>query len=109
MQIGLGELGLTPAELYSHTLQEFVWKRKGAEVVRNSQWHHTRALAFAISKPHLKNKKLTVEKFWPLPDDKVTGIAALPTKEEKIKAFLELKKWYEDRGHIHKKSPPKTA
>lgn len=108
MQIGLGELGLTPAELYAHTLQEFVWKRKGAEVLRNSQWHHTRALAFAISKPNLKNKKLTVEKFWPLPDDKLVGIAALSSKEQKLQAYLELKKWYQDKGLV-KKLPSKTA
>lgn len=50
--IGLGELGLSPAELYEYTLQEFYWKidrtRKIANMNYREGWEQTREIVYMI-------------------------------------------------------------
>ena len=100
MSIGLGELGLNPWELYRYSLEEFMQKMRGYRNAQQEQWQHTRALAFVIAKPHLKSKNMKIERFWPMPGDEQSGISAMKSREEKMKAFQELRQWYVDHGHL---------
>jgi hypothetical protein len=73
LEIAYGELGLKPWELDEYTMEDFVIATQGARKEKEEPWQQTRALAFIMAKPYLKNKNLTMEQFWPMPGDKGYG------------------------------------
>lgn len=60
MQIGLGQLRLSPSAFYEITVQEIVAAMHGAAEVEErayqQQWTQTRWLASLLLQPHTKNK-----------------------------------------------------
>lgn len=51
-------------------MEEFIIEVEGHRKNKSEEWQHTRALAFVMAKPYLKDKNITMEQFWPLPGDK---------------------------------------
>jgi hypothetical protein len=104
LEIGLGELNMHPCDLYEYSMQEFVLKLRGARRSKMEQWQHTRALAYVIAKPNLKNKNLKIEKFWPLPGDSdanttVKRISAM-SLEEKMQRIKQIREHLINNGAI---------
>jgi hypothetical protein len=74
LEIAYGELNLRPWELDEYTMEDFVIATLGVRKNKEEAWQQTRALAFIMAKPYLKNKNLSMEAFWPLPGDKNYGV-----------------------------------
>jgi hypothetical protein len=108
LEIALGELNLNPDEFYEYSFEDFLIKIEGIRSSKLEEWQRTRALAFVIAKPYLKNKNMSIEQFWPLPGDKVSSTKA---KGKSIRSMTpeELAEWkVQMREHMAKMANPQN-
>lgn len=101
IKIGLGELRMSPADLYACTMQEFMYKLEGTREfeyeLSKERWEIARAIVFdnaVMQGKELKDKKPSIYKYWPLPWDQRKGIAAIADPKSRVDAIMELRKKY---------------
>jgi hypothetical protein len=104
LEIGLGELGLNPDELYEYTMSELHAKLEGARKLENlrnrEEWERTRELAFTVAQfsGHLKkgaNKYHLMQFSWD--EKKSRSFIANLTGDERKQAAKEL---FEERKRM---------
>lgn len=107
MEIALGELSLNPDDFYEYTFEDFLIKIDAVRKVKEESWQQTRALAFVMAKPYLKNQNMSIEQFWPLPGDPKTS--STKAKGKSIRSMNDEEKlaWKEAmRAHLHNMANP---
>lgn len=80
-------MGLTPHEYYCMSPLEFYYAVKGYNRKKEEQWQHTRFIGYyTVSTIPSKKKLPPIQKWFPLPSDKIT------ISDDRIKKMLNLAK-----------------
>jgi hypothetical protein len=107
MEIALGELSLNPDEFYQYCFDEFLIKIDAVRKTKEESWQQTRALAFVMAKPYLKNQKMSIEQFWPLPGDPKVNSTRAKGKNVRSMTAEEKAEWTQAmKAHLHNMANP---